>query len=133
MLVVTTNELEGYRIVRHLGLVRGLTVRSRSVVGNLGAAIQIFFGGNITVYTKLAEQTRQEAFNLLVAHAQEMGANAVIGMRYDANEIAAAVTEVLAYGTAVVVEPIGAVQNQGQNQGPQNPGPWQGGPPGISR
>jgi uncharacterized protein YbjQ (UPF0145 family) len=76
MLVVTTNELEGYRIVRHLGLVRGLTVRSRSVVGNLGAAIQIFFGGNITVYTKLAEQTRQEAFNLLVAHAQEMGANA---------------------------------------------------------
>ena len=107
MLVVTTNELEGYRIVRHLGLVRGLTVRSRSVVGNLGAAIQIFFGGNITVYTKLAEQTRQEAFNLLIAHAQEMGANAVIGMRYDANEIAAAVTEVLAYGTAVVVEPIG--------------------------
>ena len=107
MLVVTTNELEGYRIVRHLGLVRGLTVRSRSVVGNLGAAIQIFFGGNITVYTKLAEQTRQEAFNLLVAHAQEIGANAVIAMRYDANEIAAAVTEVLAYGTAVVVEPIG--------------------------
>jgi uncharacterized protein YbjQ (UPF0145 family) len=106
MLVVTTNELEGYRIVRHLGLVRGLTVRSRSVVGNIGAAIQIFFGGNITVYTKLAEQTRQEAFNLLIAHAQEMGANAVIGMRYDANEIAAAVTEVLAYGTAVVVEPI---------------------------
>ena len=134
MLVVTTNELEGYRIVRHLGLVRGLTVRSRSVVGNLGAAIQIFFGGNITVYTKLAEQTRQEAFNLLVAHAQEMGANAVIGMRYDANEIAAAVTEVLAYGTAVVVEPIGAAQNQGpQNPDPQNQGPWQGGPPGISR
>jgi uncharacterized protein YbjQ (UPF0145 family) len=134
MLVVTTNELQGYRIVRHLGLVRGLTVRSRSVVGNLGAAIQIFFGGNITVYTKLAEQTRQEAFNLLVAHAQEMGANAVIAMRYDANEIAAAVTEVLAYGTAVVVEPIGAVQNQGpQNPGLQSPGPWQGGPPGISR
>ena len=134
MLVVTTNELEGYRIVRHLGLVRGLTVRSRSVVGNLGAAIQIFFGGNITVYTKLAEQTRQEAFNLLVAHAQEMGANAVIGMRYDANEFAAAVTEVLAYGTAVVVEPIGAAQNQGpQNPDPQNQGPWQGGPPGISR
>jgi uncharacterized protein YbjQ (UPF0145 family) len=129
MLVVTTNELEGYRIVRHLGLVRGLTVRSRSVVGNLGAAIQIFFGGNITVYTKLAEQTRQEAFNLLVAHAQEMGANAVIGMRYDANEIAAAVTEVLAYGTAVVVEPVAAAQNQGS----QNPSPWQGGPPGISR
>ena len=129
MLVVTTNELEGYRIVRHLGLVRGLTVRSRSVVGNLGAAIQIFFGGNITVYTKLAEQTRQEAFNLLVEHAQQMGANAVIGMRYDANEIAAAVTEVLAYGTAVVVEPI-----NGQVAG-NNPGnnPWGGGPPGLSR
>ena len=128
MLVVTTNELEGYRVVRHLGLVRGLTVRSRSVVGNLGAAIQIFFGGNITVYTKLAEQTRQEAFNLLVAHAQEMGANAVIAMRYDANEIAAAVTEVLAYGTAVVVEPIGAAPGQNPGQGP-----WQGNPPVASR
>jgi uncharacterized protein YbjQ (UPF0145 family) len=126
MLVVTTNELEGYRVVRHLGLVRGLTVRSRSVVGNLGAAIQIFFGGNITVYTKLAEQTRQEAFNLLVAHAQEMGANAVIAMRYDANEIAAAVTEVLAYGTAVVVEPIGAAQSDPR-------GPWTGNPPTAMR
>ena len=81
--------------------------RSRSVVGNLGAAIQIFFGGNITVYSKLAEQARQEAFDLLVEHAQAMGANAILAMRYDANEIAAAVTEVLAYGTAVVVEPIG--------------------------
>lgn len=127
MLVVTTNELEGYRIVRHLGLVRGLTVRSRSVVGNLGAAIQIFFGGNITVYTKLAEQTRQEAFNLLIEHAQEMGANAVIAMRYDANEIAAAVTEVLAYGTAVVVEPIG----EQTAAGPSNP--WSGTPPGLQR
>ncbi len=106
MLVVTTNEIEGYRVVRHLGMVKGLTVRSRSVVGNLGAAIQIFFGGNITVYTKLAEQTRQEAFDLLVKNAQEMGANAVLAMRYDANEIAAAVTEVLAYGSAVVIEPI---------------------------
>ncbi|MBR2536263.1 MAG: YbjQ family protein [Hyphomicrobium sp.] len=130
MLVVTTNELEGYRIVRHLGLVRGLTVRSRSVVGNLGAAIQIFFGGNITVYTKLAEQTRQEAFNLLVAHAQEIGANAVIGMRYDANEIAAAVTEVLAYGTAVVVEPIDQ-QTAQQTAGASNP--WSGTPPGLQR
>mgnify|MGYP001245938229 FL=1 len=107
MLVVTTNEIEGYRVVRHLGMVKGLTVRSRSVVGNLGAAIQIFFGGNITVYTKLAEQTRQEAFDLLVKNAQEMGANAVLAMRYDANEIAAAVTEVLAYGSAVIIEPIG--------------------------
>jgi uncharacterized protein YbjQ (UPF0145 family) len=106
MLVVTTNDIPGYRIVRHLGLVRGLTVRSRSVVGNIGAAIQIFFGGNISVYTRLAEHTRQEAFDLLVEHAQSMGANAVIAMRYDANEIAAAVTEVLAYGSAVVIEPV---------------------------
>ncbi len=104
MIVVTTNDLTGYKIVRHLGLVKGLTVRSRSVVGNIGAAIQIFFGGNITVYTKLAEQTRQEAFNLLIEHAEAMGANAVLAMRYDANEIASAVTEVLAYGTAVIVE-----------------------------
>lgn len=106
MLVVTTNDIDGYRVVRHLGMVRGLTVRSRSVVGNLGAAIQIFFGGNITVYTKLAEQTRQEAFDILIKNAQAMGANAILGMRYDANEIAAAVTEVLAYGTAVVIEPV---------------------------
>ena len=106
MIVVTTNDLPGYRVVRHLGMVRGLTVRSRSVVGNLGAAIQIFFGGNITVYQKLAEHARQEAFDLLVEHAQAMGANAILAMRYDANEIAAAVTEVLAYGTAVVVEPV---------------------------
>lgn len=110
MLVVTTNELEGYRVVRHLGMVKGLTVRSRSVVGNIGASIQILFGGNITVYTKLAEQTRQEAFDLLVENATRMGANAILAMRYDANEIAAAVTEVLAYGSAVVVEPIGQQQ-----------------------
>ena len=131
MLVVTVNEIEGYRIVRHLGLVRGLTVRSRSVVGNLGAAIQIFFGGNITVYTKLAEQTRQEAFNLLIEHAQQMGANAVIGMRYDANEIAAAVTEVLAYGSAVIIEPIG--QGQGLGVGQIGQSPWTGNAPVASR
>jgi len=106
MIVATTNELEGYRVVRQLGIVRGLTVRSRSVVGNLGASIQILFGGNISVYTKLAEQTRQEAYDLMVRHAEEQGANAVLAMRYDANEIASAVTEVLAYGTAVVVEKI---------------------------
>lgn len=121
MLVVTTNELPGYRVVKHLGVVRGLTVRSRSVVGNLGAAIQIFFGGNISVYTKLAEQTRQEAYDLLVEHAHQMGANAVLAFRYDANEIAAAVTEVLAYGTAVVVEP---VQAGAQGGAPQAGGPW---------
>ena len=105
MLVVTTNDLSGYRVVKHLGVVRGLTVRSRSVIGNIGAAVQIFFGGNITLYTRLAEEARRDAFDLLVEHAQAMGANAVLGMRYDANEIASAVTEVLAYGTAVVVEP----------------------------
>lgn len=107
MIVTTTNDLEGYRVVKHLGVVRGLTVRSRSVVGNLGAAIQILFGGNISVYTKLAEETRQEAFDLMVAHAETAGANAVLAMRYDANEIASAVTEVLAYGSAVVVEKTG--------------------------
>lgn len=107
MIVTTTNELEGYRIVKHIGVVRGLTVRSRSVVGNIGAAIQILFGGTISVYTKLAEETRKEAFDLMVQHAGEAGANAVLAMRYDANEIASAVTEVLAYGTAVVVEKSG--------------------------
>jgi uncharacterized protein YbjQ (UPF0145 family) len=107
MIVVTTNDVPGYRVVRTLGLVRGLSVRSRSIVGNLGGAIQILFGGNITVYTRLAEMARQEAYDLLIDHAQQMGANAVIGMRYDANEIASAVTEVLAYGTAAVVEDLG--------------------------
>jgi uncharacterized protein YbjQ (UPF0145 family) len=107
MLVATTNEIEGYKVVKHLGVVRGLTVRSRSVVGNIGAAIQILFGGTISVYTALAEQTRQEAFDLMVRQAEEAGANAVLAMRYDANEIASAVTEVLAYGTAVVVEKTG--------------------------
>ncbi len=106
MIVTTTNDLVGYRVVRTLGVAKGLTVRSRSVVGNIGASIQILFGGNITVYTKLAEQTRQEAFDLLIQNAEQMGANAILAFRYDANEIASAVTEVLAYGTAVVVEPI---------------------------
>lgn len=106
MLVATTNDVPGYRIVRHVGLVRGLTVRSRSVVGNLGAAIEILFGGNIRTYTRLAEQTRKEAYDLMIGHAEEMGANAIVGMRYDANEIASAVTEVLAYGTAVVIEEV---------------------------
>ncbi|MBA4174082.1 MAG: hypothetical protein C0511_15860 [Hyphomicrobium sp.] len=104
MIVVTTNDLPGYRVVRHLGVVRGLSVRSRSLVGNIGASIQILFGGNISLYTKLAEDARQEAFELLVAQAEAKGANAILAMRYDANEMASAVTEVLAYGTAVVVE-----------------------------
>jgi len=105
MLVVTTNDLPGYRVVKHLGLVRGLTVRSRSIVGNIGAAIQIFFGGNITLYTQLAEQARQEAYETLIAHAESMGANAILAMRYDATEILPGITEVLAYGAAVLVEP----------------------------
>ena len=108
MIVVTTNDLPGHRIVRVLGLARGLSVRSRSIVGNVGATFQILKGGNISIYTKLAETARQEAFDLLIAQAHEMGANAVIAMRYDANEIASAVTEVLAYGTAVVSEPLAA-------------------------
>jgi uncharacterized protein YbjQ (UPF0145 family) len=107
MIVVTMNELPGYRIIRHLGVARGISVRSRSVVGNIGASIQILFGGNISLYTKLAEQARQEAFDLLIQQGEKMGGNAILAMRYDANEMAAAVTEVLAYGTAVVVERIG--------------------------
>jgi uncharacterized protein YbjQ (UPF0145 family) len=105
MIVATTNDLTGHKIVRYVGVVRGIIVRSRSVVGNIGASIQSLFGGNITLYTSLCEQARQDAYKLMVEHAQEMGANAVIAMRYDANEIAAGITEVLAYGTAVVVEP----------------------------
>ncbi len=104
MLVATTNDLAGYRVVRHLGVARGVTVRSRNIVAGLGAFLQTLKGGNITIYTRLAEQARQEAYELLVAHAKTMGANAIIAMRYDANEINAGVTEVLAYGTAVVVE-----------------------------
>lgn len=105
MIVVTTNDLPGHRIVKHVGLVRGITVRSRNLIANIGGGIQSLFGGNLSVYTDLAEQARREAHDLLVQHAREMGANAVIAMRYDANEIMDGITEVLAYGTAVVVEP----------------------------
>lgn len=104
-MVTTGNELPGHRIVRPMGIVRGITVRSRSVVGNIGAALQTLVGGNITIYTELCEKAREEAFELMLQHAAERGANAVIGMRYDANDIAEGVTEVLAYGTAVQVEP----------------------------
>jgi uncharacterized protein YbjQ (UPF0145 family) len=104
LIVTTTNDVTGHKVARYLGVVRGITVRSRSIVGNLGASIQSLFGGNISLYTTLCERAREEAFELMVAHAQAMGANAVIAMRYDANEIAAGITEVLAYGTAVVVE-----------------------------
>lgn len=104
MIVATTNDLPGYRVVAHLGLVRGVTVRSRSVIGNIGGAVQSIFGGNLSIYTKLAETARQEAYDLLVAHARELGADAILAMRYDANEIMEGITEVLAYGTAVRVE-----------------------------
>ena len=106
MLVATTNDLPGYRVIKHLGLVRGITVRSRSVIGNIGGAIQSVFGGKLSIYVDLAETARQEAYQHMVEHAREMGANAVIAMRYDANEIMEGITEVLAYGTAVQVEPL---------------------------
>jgi uncharacterized protein YbjQ (UPF0145 family) len=105
MLVTTTNDIEGHRITRYLGLVRGITVRSRSVIGNFAAGVQSIFGGNITIYTNLAEKAREEAYELMVQHASQLGANAVVAMRYDANEITDGITEVLAYGTAVVVQP----------------------------
>ena len=104
MIVVTTNDLPGHRIVEVIGLVRGITVRSRSVIGTLGGALQSLVGGNLSLFTGLAETSRQEALNLLVQHAEDIGANAVIAMRYDSNEITDGVTEMLAYGTAVVVE-----------------------------
>ena len=102
--VTTAFGFEGCRVTATLGIVRGITVRSRSVVGTIGASLQTLIGGNITLYTELCERAREEAFELMLRHAGEVGANAVIGMRYDANEIAQGVTEVLAYGTAVVVE-----------------------------
>ena len=104
-MVTTALELPGQKIVRNLGIVRGIVVRSRSIVGNIGAALQSLVGGNITLYTELCEKARDDAFKLMLAHAAEHGANAVVGMRYDANEVADGITEVLAYGTAVVVEP----------------------------
>jgi uncharacterized protein YbjQ (UPF0145 family) len=106
MLVATTNDLAGYRITAHVGMVRGVTVRSRSVIGNVGGAIQSIFGGNLSIYTELAEHARQEAYQLMVEHAQAAGADAVVAMRYDANDIMDGITEVLCYGTAVKVERI---------------------------
>lgn len=104
MMVSTTNDIAGYRIVRHLGLVRGITVRSRSIVGNFFGGIHTIFGGRISVYASLAETSRREAFDHMRQHAADGGANAIVGMRYDANEIMDGVTEVLAYGAAVLVE-----------------------------
>jgi uncharacterized protein YbjQ (UPF0145 family) len=104
--VTTAFGFEGYRIAANRGVVRGITVRSRSVIGSIGASIQTLFGGNISLYTELCERAREEAFEIMVQHGGQVGANAIIGMRYDANEIAQGVTEVLAYGTAMVVEPV---------------------------
>jgi uncharacterized protein YbjQ (UPF0145 family) len=105
MIVVTTNDLPGYRIVRVIGMVRGITVRSRNIIGSTIGALQSILGGQIGAFTQLAEQARQESYDHLIAEAQRAGANAIIAMRYDANEITSGITEVLAYGTAVVVEP----------------------------
>ena len=103
-LITTANTLEGYRIIKHLGLVRGITVRSRSLLGNIGGGFQSLFGGKLSIYVELCEKTREEAYQLMLQHANERGANAIINMRYDANEVMSGITEVLAYGTAVVVE-----------------------------
>jgi uncharacterized protein YbjQ (UPF0145 family) len=103
-MVSTTFDIPGYRMARNLGVVRGITVRSRSVVGNMVGGLQTLLGGNITIYTELCEHAREEAFELMMQHADQMGANAGVGVRYDANEVMDGVTEVLAYGTAVVVE-----------------------------
>ena len=104
-MVTMAFELDNYRIVKSLGVARGIVVRSRSIFGSIGAGLQTLVGGNISLFTKLCERTREDAFNLMLEHAGEMGANAVIAARYDANEVMNGVTEVLAYGTAVVVEP----------------------------
>ena len=105
MLNTTNPALAGHRVVKELGTVRGIVVRSRSVVGNIGASIQTLFGGDITIYTELCEHTRQDAYQRMCAHAVALGANAITGLRYDATEVMAGVTEVLCYGTAMVVEP----------------------------
>ncbi len=101
----TSFELEGYRTARTLGVVRGIIVRSRSIFGTIGAGLQTLVGGNITLLTNLCEKTREDSFNLMLQHAEQLGANAVIGIRYDATEVLQGVTEVLAYGTAVIVQP----------------------------
>ena len=105
-LITTSNTLEGYRITSHLGIIRGITVRSRSIFGNIAGGFQTLIGGKISIYAELCEKTREEAYQLMIQHANERGANAIINMRYDANEVMNGVTEVLAYGTAVVVEKI---------------------------
>lgn len=103
-MVTTALELPGHRILRNVGIVRGIVVRSRSVIGSIGAGLQTLVGGNITIWTEMCERARLDSYRLMVAHAQQIGANAIISMRYDANEVSNGVTEVLAYGTAVIVE-----------------------------
>jgi len=105
-MVTTQFELDGFRVVRTFGVVRGIIVRSRSIFGTIGAGLQTILGGNITLYTQLCEKTRADAFDLMLQHAGQLGGNAVVGARYDATEIMQGVTEVLAYGTAVLVEPV---------------------------
>ncbi len=105
-MITTSNQLEGFTITKHLGVVRGITVRSRSVLGNLAGVLQSAFGGKLSIYVELCEKAREEAFQLMQQHADQHGANAIINMRYDANEVMDGITEVLAYGTAVVVEKI---------------------------
>ena len=105
-MVTTAFELPGHRILRNVGLVRGIVVRSRSVVGSIGASLQTLVGGNISIWAEMCETARQDSYDIMVRHAQELGANAVIAVRYDANEVSSGVTEVLAYGTAVIVEPV---------------------------
>ncbi|MCX6163235.1 MAG: YbjQ family protein, partial [Ignavibacteriae bacterium] len=105
-LITTAFNIDGYKVVKNLGVIRGITVRSRNMFATIGASIQTLIGGNITLFTELCEKTRGEAFELMVQHADEIGANAIIGMRYDANEVMQGVTEVLAYGTAVVMEKV---------------------------
>jgi uncharacterized protein YbjQ (UPF0145 family) len=105
-LITTSTGLDGYRVVKHLGVVRGITVRSRSALGNIAGGFQSLFGGRLSIYVELCEKAREEAYQLLIQHAQAIGANAVINMRYDANEVMQGITEVLAYGTAVIVEKI---------------------------
>ncbi len=106
ILITTSTSLEGYRITKQLGIVRGITVRSRSLLGNMAGGFMTLFGGKSSIYTELCERTREEALQLMIEHGRELGCNAIINMRYDANEVMGGVTEVLAYGTAVIVETI---------------------------
>ena len=106
ILITTSTYLEGYKIVKQLGLVRGITVRSRSLIGNMAGGFMTLFGGRSSIYTELCENAREEALQLMILHSRELGANAIIGMRYDANDVMTGLTEVLAYGTAVIVEEV---------------------------